>query len=105
MNRCTGIFVQNVKFDEPADQSGLEVGDQISHVNGQDVQLMDFTDAISKLKSLPAMTLTVRKGAGRHLFGRLSIQHSDSPSPVPSVPDIGHYNHVNNKSYKTPENR
>ncbi len=64
-----GIYVQSVKCNEIADQSGLQVGDQIIQVNGVNVSQMDFSDAISKLKSLPSMTLTVRKGAGKHLFG------------------------------------
>ncbi|CAG2181103.1 unnamed protein product, partial [Oppiella nova] len=54
-----GIFVQSVKSGEIAAQSGLEVGDQIIAVNGVDVLHMEFSDAITKLKSLPAMTLMV----------------------------------------------
>jgi len=64
-----GIFVQSVKLGEIAEKSGLEVGDQIIQVNSVNVSQMDFSDAISKLKSLPSMTLTVKKGAGKHLFG------------------------------------
>ena len=90
--------MQNVKRGQIADQSGLEVGDQIIQVNGVDVSLMDFSDAINKLKSLPSMTLMVKKGVGRHMFG-LTNGHNNNNNNNNTIGLINTYNNndINNK--------
>ncbi|KAM7293479.1 putative pdzk7 [Ixodes scapularis] len=63
-----GIFVQTVKLHGLAEIAGLEIGDQITEVNGQGFLNVEFSEAIAMLKSCKEMALTVRKGAGLELF-------------------------------------
>lgn len=63
-----GIFVQTVKPHGLAEIAGLEIGDQITEVNGQGFVNVEFSEAIAMLKSFKEMALTVRKGAGLELF-------------------------------------
>ncbi|RWS12851.1 pdzk7-like protein [Dinothrombium tinctorium] len=65
-----GIYVQVVKKGGIAEESGLEVGDQIIGINGTSLEPGDieFSEAISMIKSCQQMTLTVRKRSGLNLF-------------------------------------
>ncbi|XP_077560262.1 uncharacterized protein LOC144175084 isoform X2 [Haemaphysalis longicornis] len=63
-----GIFVQTVKPHGLAEIAGLEIGDQITEVNGQGFVNVEFSEAIAMLKSFKEMALTVKKGAGLELF-------------------------------------
>ena len=69
-----GIYVQNVKQDSIADLSGLQVGDQIIDCNGVNFSKLEFDDAIAQLKSQSTMAITIKKGAGNHLFNQLAAQ-------------------------------
>ncbi|XP_074602023.1 uncharacterized protein LOC141855771 [Brevipalpus obovatus] len=78
-----GIFVQTIKDGGIAQESGLEVGDQIIAMNGISFEPgdMEFNDAIARIKMCSQMTLTVRKRSGLSLFQR---QHHKQQSSVAS---------------------
>ncbi|RWS30246.1 pdzk7-like protein [Leptotrombidium deliense] len=69
-NSYPGIFVQIVKKGGVAEESGLEIGDQIVGINGTSLEPGDieFNEAIAMIKSCQQMTLTVRKKSGLNLF-------------------------------------
>lgn len=86
-----GIFVQTIKEGGIAQESGLEVGDQIIAMNGLSMEPGDieFNEAIARIKSTSQMTLTVRKKSGLSLFQQHHNHHSNSEQPN------GNYSHSN----------
>lgn len=76
-----GIFVQSLKANGVARDSGLEVGDQIVGMNGFSFYPghFDFNEAIKKLKACQQMTLTIRKGIAVNLFMVINQQNK---SPI-----------------------
>ncbi|KAE8605919.1 hypothetical protein XENTR_v10010517 [Xenopus tropicalis] len=63
-----GIFISNVKPGSLSAEVGLEVGDQIVEVNGEDFTNLDHKQAVKVLKGSRSLTITVVAGAGRELF-------------------------------------
>lgn len=63
-----GIYIQSVKKGSLAEQAGLQVGDRIIKMNGHNFSSLDFSDAVSVLKSSKQMQLVLHKGGGLDLF-------------------------------------
>jgi S1-C subfamily serine protease len=62
--RSGGLAIMSVARDSPADQKGLERGDQLLAVNGRKVQsLDDVGKAVEVAASRPTMVLVVSRGA------------------------------------------
>ncbi|XP_047248536.1 harmonin isoform X1 [Girardinichthys multiradiatus] len=63
-----GIYISNVKPGSLSAEVGLEVGDQIVEVNGEDFTTVDHKEAVKVLKSSRSLTITVLTGTGKELF-------------------------------------
>ncbi|XP_018115257.1 USH1 protein network component harmonin S homeolog isoform X4 [Xenopus laevis] len=63
-----GIFISNVKPGSLSAEVGLDVGDQIVEVNGEDFTNLDHKEAVRVLKGSRSLTITIVAGAGRGLF-------------------------------------
>lgn len=62
-----GIFIQFVKKGGLAEEAGLEVGDQIIHVNETSFLNVSHSQAVVALKSSKHLEVTIRKGIGLSL--------------------------------------
>ncbi|XP_074660008.1 harmonin-like isoform X2 [Tubulanus polymorphus] len=63
-----GIFIQSIRVGSLAEESGIQVGDQIVDVNGTSFLNISHSEAVVALKSSCQLTITIRKGAGSDLF-------------------------------------
>ncbi|XP_041445564.1 harmonin isoform X1 [Xenopus laevis] len=63
-----GIFISNVKPGSLSAEVGLDIGDQIVEVNGEDFTKLDHKEAVRVLKGSRSLTITIVAGAGRDLF-------------------------------------
>ncbi|PAA50129.1 hypothetical protein BOX15_Mlig024614g3, partial [Macrostomum lignano] len=60
-DRPNGVFIRSVKVGSPAEQVGLEVGDELLEANGQRLSGLPHSATVVALKASPHLLLTVRK--------------------------------------------
>jgi regulator of sigma E protease len=72
----------------PADTAGIQIGDRVSRVNGQDISTRtELFDAVAKSKG-QALTLEIKRG---EQFKTLTVTPTTAPGPQASAQEPGYY--------------
>jgi regulator of sigma E protease len=72
----------------PADTAGIQIGDRVNRVNGQDISTRtELFDAVAKSKG-QALTLEIKRG---EQFKTLTVTPTTAPGPQASAQEPGYY--------------